>query len=536
MVTTRRVASVLIVLALLGLAALLVVRRALDTELARRAAESRLSALLAQPVTIGAMRVAMFPVPAVIGSEIVVGRQPETPDLALERIRIVPRIGSLFRGPLTIREVRLEGLSVRFVREPAGRWRFPTVVPAPGGDASSGLVIERVRLTGGRVRVFELAPNGSSRQTSSVEEIQGDATAEGPLLRVSPLRGRVGTADVTGEAVIDPREARIDFTIPAIKGADLAAVLGLAATEPPDFVSLPKPATLSLSIRLDREKSRLAGTGSLKTPEAGAYSLRLVGVDAPIRTDGASLTFAPATFTFYGGSHRGTFTIDLSRTPARWVLDSQVNGVDAGQLFAVLAGRAQRLDGMAAATAALHAAFGEPMPRSLEGRMVVTIVNGVVREFPLLATINRALRLAEGDSRDTRFERLSATLIFPGKSARTTTAAAGSGYVTTDDAVLLARDVRLEAAGRIGFDRALDLRGQAVLSPERSAEAIRSVRELTGLRNDRGEVELPLTIGGTIDSPAIGIDVTAAIGRSLKEEMRRQLRRLFERKFLDSPN
>jgi uncharacterized protein involved in outer membrane biogenesis len=523
----RRIAIGLTVLAVLAAGAVLVVRRALDAEMTRRAVESRLSALLAQPVAIGAIRVAVFPVPAVIGSQIVVGAQREAPELALERIQVLPRIGSLVRGPLVIREVILEGLAARIVRDMSGRWSFPTFMPAPGGDAKSGIVIQRVRLSGGRVAVFEEDANGSSRQTSSIDGIQGEAAAEGGRLRVAPLRGRVATAEVTGNAVIDQREARIEFTIPEIKGTDLGAVLGLAATSPPDFVSLPKPAALSLAIRFDREKSRLAGTGSLKTLEAGAYVLRLHGVEAPIRTDGSTLTFEPATFTFYGGSHRGKFTIDLARTPARWILDSQVSGVDAGQFFAAVTGRAQRIDGMAAATAALHAGFGEPMPRSLEGRMVVTIVNGVVREFPLLAAINRALRLAEGDSRDTRFDRLSATLVFPGGMSRPD--ASGSGSVTTNDAVLLARDVRVEAAGRIGFDRSLDLRGQAVLSPERSAEAIRSVRELSGLRNDRGEVELPLTISGTIDSPAIGIDVTAALGRSLKEELRRRLRRLIVR-------
>ena len=139
------------------------------------------------------------------------------------------------------------------------------------------------------------------------------------------------------------------------------------------------------------------------------------------------------------------------------------------------------------------------------------------------------MRLAEGDSRDTRFERLSATLAFAGRVARTAADAAGPGHATTDDLVLQAREVRVEAAGRIGFDRSLDLAGVAVLSPERTARAIRSVRELSGLRNDRGELELPLTITGTLDNPSFGIDLKAVIGRSIKEELRRRIRDLFRR-------
>jgi hypothetical protein len=219
--------------------------------------------------------------------------------------------------------------------------------------------------------------------------------------------------------------------------------------------------------------------------------------------------------------------VDLPR--ARWTLDSKVTRVDVGQFLSAYSGRDQRLDGTASAAASLHAGVGEPLPRSLVGRMQVEIVNGVVREFPLLAAINRALRLTEGNTRDTRFERLSATLAFAGRGVGTPAEAAGPGHATTHDLVLEARDVRVEAAGRIGFDRSLDLAGQAVLSPERSAEAIRRIRELSGLRTDRGGLELPISISGTLDDPSINIDLKAAVGRSFKEELRRRFRDLIRR-------
>ena len=76
--------------------------------------------MLGQPVSIGSMRVSMFPVPAVIGADVVVGPDRERPELALQRIRLVPRIKSLFNGPYVIREVVLEGLAVRIVRSADG--------------------------------------------------------------------------------------------------------------------------------------------------------------------------------------------------------------------------------------------------------------------------------------------------------------------------------------------------------------------------------------------------------------------------------
>src|SRR5687767_14852374 len=115
----RRFAAVLIlVLVLVAAGGFLAVRGALHPDAMRSAAEARLSTLLGQPVSIGTLRVSLLPVPAVIGSGVAVGTERDRPDITLDRIRIVPRLGSLFRGPYTIREIVLDGLSVSIVREP----------------------------------------------------------------------------------------------------------------------------------------------------------------------------------------------------------------------------------------------------------------------------------------------------------------------------------------------------------------------------------------------------------------------------------
>jgi hypothetical protein len=531
----RRLLILAALLLAAGVGVWLVVRSTLNPEVIRRDVESRLAAALGQPVSIGGVRVSVFPVPAVIGSEIAIGSRRGTPDpldpsvappgLELQRIRIVPRIGSLFRGPYVIRNATLEGLTVRIVRE-AGGWRFPSVVPVPGGNETSGLIVESVRVTGARILVLARA-RGLLEQTSLIEDIEGEAVADASGLRLSPIRGRVGSTGITGEAVMNAREALLNFAMPEVNGRDLAAVLGLTATKAPAFMTLPKPAAVALAIRIDRLKSSLSGTGSLRAPEMSVYAFRLQNVQTPIETDGARITFDPMTFSMYGGSHNGKVVVDLQR--ADWALDSRMTGVDVGRFLAAYAGRDGHLDGTASATASLHADIRDPLPRGFEGRMQLDVANGVIREFPLLAAINRALRLAEGSTRDTRFERLSATLAFAGPMARTAADAFAPGRVTTNNLVLQARDVRVEAAGRIGFDGSLDLAGLAVLSPERSAEAVRSVRELSGLRNDRGNLELPIRIGGTMGSPAFSIDLEAAIGRSIKQELRRRFRDLIRR-------
>jgi hypothetical protein len=511
-----RIAVVLVVV--IAAVFFLLVRSLLNADALRGAAESRLSTMLGQPVHIAEIGISLLPTPAAVGSRITIGSSPESPELTLERIRIVPRIASLIRGPYVIRDVILDGLAVRITREASGRWRFPPVVPVAGGTTGGGVTVERVRLRGGRVRVFSADTPDLLVEASSIDDIDGEAIANADGLRVAPLSGRVGGSQVSGTATVHPREAVLDFSMPAIAPEDLPAVIGLSATDAPEFVKLGKPANAKMSVRINRTTGSLTGTGSLAAPEVEFFSLQLSNLASPIATDGAQITFAPATFGLYRGNHRGKMVIQLSRTRARWVSESTLKDIDVSEFLAALTGRDQRVDGTASASATLHAPLGGPMPRSLAGRVQLTIANGIIREFALLAAINRALRLAEGSGRDTQFDRLAGTFVL-----------SESDFATTNDVVMVARDMRVQATGRIGFERWLDLDGLAIFSPERTAEAIRSVRELSALRNEKGELELPIKIGGTLDAPSFGIDIQAALGRSLRDELRRRWRGLFRR-------
>ena len=146
-------------------------------------------------------------------------------------------------------------------------------------------------------------------------------------------------------------------------------------------------------------------------------------------------------------------------------------------------------------------------------RMV--LANGVLHDFPLLATVNRALRLSEGDGQDTRFDELSASL------------AITRGAATTDDLVIQAGHLRAVLSGQIGFDRSLNLRGRAIVSAERVAAGVDSVHELARLRKG-GEIVVPLTITGSLDAPKFEVDVGSVIREGVVDELKRRLRRLIK--------
>lgn len=494
--------------------AVLALRSALVRDEVREAVESRLSATLGQPVSIGSIGVSLLSGIAVTGTDVRIGEASTlAPSVSVERVRIRPRISSLVSGGLVIDDVELRGFVIAILRGPDG-WQLPAVVPAPSpGAQGAGITIERVRLSDATLRVYD-QDGASHRERGRIDAIAAEMLLDEGELRLPALTGRVGTSPLQGHAAIGPRTARLHLGSDAVADADLPVFLGLLGTERPSWLRLPVPGSLTADVEVDRESLRLSGTGSLGAPEMILEPIRLAAFEAPFVIAGSRLSFDPATFALYGGAHEGAVQFDVAEPPARWTTESVVRGMDVAQFLDALNQGDQRLDGTATVSATLQGRLGTSLIQSVRGRARVEVADGVIREFPLLAYVNTALRLAEREGRDTRFTRLTATL------------AIASGTATTDDLVLEASHLRVEAAGRIGADRSLSLRGTAAVSPDRSAEAIRSIRELSGLRNRRGEVEIPLTISGTLDDPDFTLDLAAVMKKGIADELRRRLLRI----------
>lgn len=504
-------------LVLLAAGLVLVLRQSLIAGIVRSSAEARLSAALGQPVTIGEIGFSLAPRPAFTGSDIQVGTADrEAPGVRLARIRLVPNLRSFFSDLVRIEEVRLDGFTVSILRDRDGRWHVPAAFPAPTQDARAGVAIERVRIDGGQLRIFDAA-EGGARQTSSIDDIRADMLIDSAGLRLVPLGGRVGASPIEGEATADATSVRLTFDASSINDADLPALLGLLGAARPSMVRFDEAAAASIAVTIDRARSRLTGTGTIRVPVLTVEPLRMQRVEAPFTIEGSRMTFTPTTFVINGGTHRGRVTLALDTDPPRWASDSQVEGLDVGALLDALAARDAKIDGRGRIGGTLAGRVERHFLEGIGGRARLEIADGVIHDFPLLAAINRSLRLAQAEHDDTRFERLSATLSLAAASA------------STDDLAMRAGDLRVALAGRIGFDGGLDLRGRAFVSAERVSTAVASVRELARAKNARGEIELPLIIGGTLDAPRFEIDLGAAIRQGVGDELKRRLRGLIRR-------
>lgn len=500
---------------LLGVLALgvLFLLQALRGDHVRAEVERRLSAILGQPVAIGDLGLSVSPLFAVSGSGLRIGEANVlAPALQIDRIVVRPRLGPLLRRTVLIDDIELRGFAVSVLRDAQGQWHVPSLAPAPGTDPGSGTRIERVRVVDGTIRVFDEFRRGEMQETSSIDAISATIEPTGEGLRLAPIEGQINAARIRGVAATTARAVQLEFTADEVSDADLPALLGLLGTERPGFLELAGPASMAVSVAVDRASSRLSGTGTLRAPRVLLEAVQLQQLESPFSIANDRLQFSPLTFTLAKGAHAGVVTMRFD--PARWTIDSRVTGMNVKEFLDTLAGANQRLEGTGNVTARLSGHVDRSLVESATGRLEVAIANGVIRDFPMLAAIDRALKLTAQQEGDTAFERLTGTFEIAGGSAR------------TQDLVIAASDVRVHASGRIAADRTLDMRGIAVLSPERSARAIASIHEFKGMRNDDGEIEVPLTISGSLDAPSFHVDVASILKKGALDEIKRRLRRI----------
>lgn len=504
--------AALVLLALVAFG-LLLVWQAIRGDHVRIAAEGRLSAIFGQPVSITDLGLSVTPLLSVSGSGVRIGETNAlAPALDIERIVIRPRLGPLLRRTIVIDDIELRGFVVSVLRDAKGRWRVPSVAPAAGSDPETGATVERVRVVDGRIRVFDERRPGDVQATSSIDAIAAtiEPTAKG--LRLSPISGQIGGADISGHASTDARAVQLEFTADAIADDDLPALLGLLGAERPEFLKLADPISVVTSVTVDRASAQLTGKGTLRAPQVLLDPVQLRQLESPFSIAADRLHFSPVTFTVARGAHTGAVTMRFD--PTRWSIDSRVSGLNVKEFLDRLTGADQRLEGTGSVTAALGGRVDQTLIESATGRLGLVITNGVIRDFPLLAAIDRALKLTAQQGGDTAFERMTGTFDIAAGAAR------------TEDLVITARDVRVHASGRIGGDRSLTMQGIAVLSPDRSARAIASIHEFKGMRNEAGEIEVPLTISGSLDAPTFTVDVASILKKGAIDEIKRRLRRI----------
>ena len=511
---------------------------ALNPEALRGAAERQLTALAGEPVSIGRLSVSLFPVPAVTGRDVRVlsagaGRAQA---VSVRAIRILPQWRTLLSRPVVVDAVEIEGLTLMARRDRERRWILPGATTAtarspraappavpglPGGGTSDALAVRRVRLRDGRIVVLDevLRRRDGSAEVAAISGIEADLVQHPDGAAALRMRGALGGSALAGDVETGPHGLSATLQSPSLRSEDLPALFALLGSSAPASLAIGGDAPLELTMRVARDTGALTASGRLRAARVRLGTLAVTGLAAPFRLAENVLTVEPVSFAAYGGTARGTLEVQPGRAPAAWSLDMRVVGLDIDAFLSANTSGGGRLQGTGQVVARVRGTADLPIERHMSGSVDLVVSDGVIRNFALLAAINQALHLTGGDTSDTRFERLSATLDL------------ARGAIRTDNASLHAGDVTAGAAGAISVERAITMTGTAVFSREASARMIARVKELSGARNERGEVEVPFRITGSIEAPVFGIDTGQILGRALQKEIQRNIRKGLDRLF-----
>ena len=511
---------------------------ALNPEALRGAAERQLTALAGEPVSIGRLSVSLFPVPAVTGRDVRVlsAGAARAQAVSVRAVRILPQWRTLLSRPVVVDAVEIEGLSLMARRDRERRWILPGFattsrspgggppagVPGlPGGGASEALAVRRVRLRDGRIVVTDdvLRTPAGSPEVAAISGIEADLVQHPDGAVALTMRGALGGSALAGDVETGPHGLSATLQSPSLRSEDLPALFALLGSSAPASLAIGGDAPLELTMRVARDTGALTASGRLRAARVRLGKLAVTGLAAPFRLAENVVTVEPVSFAAYGGTARGTLEVQPGRAPAAWSLDMRVVGLDIDAFLSANTSGGGRLQGTGQVVARVRGTADLPIERHMSGSVDLVVSDGVIRNFALLAAINQALHLTGGDTSDTRFERLSATLDL------------ARGAIRTDNASLHAGDVTAGAAGAISVERAITMTGTAVFSREASARMIARVKELSGARNERGEVEVPFRITGSIEAPVFGIDTGQILGRALQKEIQRNIRKGLDRLF-----
>lgn len=514
----------------------LAVRVALDTDSLRGIAERRLSETFGQKVRIGEMRVRLLPVPSVEGRQIETGggtdeaEEPRAAKLAvaLDSVRIVPRLSTVFSSPIVVERVELNGLDLRVTRAPGeegGALPLPAGVAGAAGEEEASLQVQRVVLRNGRVRFVNQgqatpasarAAMASASETpansAAIEQIDVVSERRGPVTSIESLRARIGGSTVSGSGQLGPEGTKLSITWESLSPADAGIVLALAGVEAPPGFAMAGEKPLVLDVVVDPE-GELTASGRVEAETLSAAGLELSSLGSPLTFENGVVELAPLAYIAYGGKGSGRIRADVMRTPPRWSFDGEAAGVDIGALVSSMTASGGRFDGSGSFNASLRGEARAPVAKSLQGTARFDVANGVIRDFPLLTALDAVVGIDQAAGSDFHFQRLSATF------------QVANGSAATSDFEALAGEVRVNASGVATLDGALSFKGTATFSREKSQELIRRVHELSGARNSQGEVELPFTVSGTLAEPRFNVDIEKVLGRALEKELQRQLQR-----------
>jgi len=355
----------------------------------------------------------------------------------------------------------------------------------------------------------------------------------GNSARVQDLKLRLGKSQVrlsTSVTSFSPLRLSYEATSPELNLSDLKKEA--SKSRKPDVL---KDLKSKGSLRMNNNAATFSG--NVSSSKAVLSDLELTDLKSNLSLTGKKARVNSFSMKAYDGTISGKASYNMGPTP-EFALISTVRGID---LKTFLTSRNpkgnQNIEGKTNLDINVFGSGSdwERIKPSLKGTAKAEIIDGSVLDINLAEEVLKGLTGIPGltvfisprvrerypqvfSTRDTEFEEFKASFIVE------------KGKMRTNDLRITSSDYRVTGRGWIDLDSRVDMKSLLTLSKELSEDLEEDVPELSYISNDRGLVEIPFAITGTLpnakpkpDTGYLATLVQRATINKGKEELKKQV-------------
>ena len=460
----------------------------------RIALEQQASAWLRQPVHIASVNAQFWPRPGLTLHDVSVG-QPA--NLTLGEVGVSTELTALLERRIADAAIRIGNTRLELPLP----FAIPTTVQEESSSGTAAFAIESINSIGlDGVRIV-------SRGRELV--VSADSSFDGARLTVRRATVESGTTSIRAEGVVS-LEPRVEATLRAAANRlDVDELLALA-----DAFGPPPPAPGTARAK-PGPPARIAMRVSAETATAGGVEVRQFASD--VQVEGDNVALAPLSFELFGGRYQGSLNARLGSTLSA-TLRSRITGLDVAQLAAW--GNAKGTITGTLTGAGTFTGSGRDFAAVLAGARgngTAQITKGTITRMGFVRTVVVFFGKPAADAPppSDAFDTLDLQFTLQNQTLH------------ADVLALRSRDVDVVGAGTLATaTKALSGRFDISLSEALSAQAGNDLRRYT---REGNRVVLPAAVGGTLESPRVTIDATAALKRGLRNEVEGRLKGLLDR-------
>jgi AsmA protein len=521
----RRLGIALAVVAALAVIAAGVVLWSFDSQKQRGILTSRLGAALGRKVTLGNLKLGLFP-PSLYVRDAEIADALGFKDSVFStaktfgmRVRLMP----LLHGRVEVPSIELDQPVIHLVKNARGQWNFASlggtasqVQPSPAapaaGESERLLDIEELRLRDGTITVDDYQKNTprvtldrisvTIRNFAPNRPFDWEVSVHPPgpdtgQVRASGRGGPLSTANLAASPVdghVVFKNVALEALAPFTGQPGLAGLFGGEA----DFHSDGRKAAAKGTYQA--EKLRLVpGGGTALAPLSGRFDVAMPEDASRLQVSQFDLTCGKATAhsagqVTFGPRPETDIRASLSAAPL----------ADIAKLFPLFGIRLPAGSSLTEGTlTAAVRAFGPSAALKQSG--TIEIRNARLAGYNLAGQLGTALRLAGVDTggRDTAIDSLSLTLD------------ADQSYTRVPSASLLIPGMQINGQGGFSPAGAVDFRGTVALTHANLVGGLLS-------RATGGTSAVPFLVGGTLENPQIRPDVGKLVNQQLTQQLNKQ--------------